>query len=157
MSKKGVSYILNMIIALSFVIAALFWLFSTIPATQDAMGGYSLEWAVVQAAATTCIIFIIKGIWIEEEASYKRIYFVVGAIFGIVAVIAGVFEGSLPEKAVAPAITVLVVVAIAASIAFTTFARNWDRGDNQDPTYQNYNERKANKINKASKTDEYWK
>ncbi|MDR1138514.1 MAG: hypothetical protein LBK70_01415 [Clostridiales bacterium] len=140
--KKTSSYILNTIIALSFVVAAIFWMLSELPDTRGTFGAFTFDWAVVVATSVTALILIIKGICLVDEPSYKRVYIIVGCIFAIVTVISLVSALALPQEAVLPTIAVVVACAVVLAIIFATFGRNWDAGDNHKEGYVTYAQRK---------------
>ena len=150
--KKAVFKVLNLIVASSFVFAAVLWMLSLLPATKDTFGGYTFAWAVATGTSVAGIVLFVKGLFLESVGSFKRTYIFAGSVFAVVAVITGIWASYLPNNVILPAIAIVVAVAVQLSIGFTSFSKRWDNGDNNVVGYKNYYQRKS-ETDEVAKTE----
>lgn len=123
---------------------AVLWLFSAI--FPETFGEHSFAWLISIFAGGMAIIFVCKGALDKELTSLRKFYVFVGAVFAVAAVCALI--GTFLSAVIAlPVVAIVLSVAGLASL-FLVQGKKWDAGDNQEPGYKNYYERKAEKEEK---------
>ncbi|MCL1945460.1 MAG: hypothetical protein FWF56_06650 [Firmicutes bacterium] len=145
--KKSLSVFFNLIIGLAFLSAAILWLLGSLPDTEDVFGSFDFSWALVLATGVTAGVMVLYGIFTSNVGSYKRLYFLLGAIFAIVAVVSLISALTLPNGVLVPSIAVIAMTLVVICLVFTSYSKKWDIGDNQDSEYKNYYQRKAEQDN----------
>lgn len=140
------NFIFKLASAILLVLVAVLWLLSAL--MPEKFGGNNLSWLITVFAGGMAVIFIAMGIFQKELTSIRKFYVFLGALFGVAAVCAliGTF---LSETVVLP---VVAIVLAAAGLISTLFVqgKKWDAGDNEEPDYKNYYERKAEKEEKEA-------
>ncbi len=130
------------------IVAAVLWLFSAILPEQ--MGGFNFGWAVFVFCIGAGIAFLVRGFVIEKEITLRKLSVYFGAALIIVALAVMVGELALSGNIIFPIIAV--VLAVAFLLGFIALGgKKWDAGDNQQPGYKTYRERKAEE--EAAKAD----
>lgn len=132
--------IFKVLVCVLFLTVSILWLLSAV--MPDAFGGLNLAWLIAIFAFGMGILFIGKGVLTKDLISIRKFYVFLGVIFvvaGVCALIGTVI------KSVAIALPVVALVLSAGLLISTLFVRGkkWDAGDNQEPGYKTYRERKA--------------
>lgn len=134
------SFLVKLLIALSWLAAAVLWLLSVV--IPDKFGFFNLNWAVVIIAGTGGIGLLLSGIFSKKSAVLKRINIFIGTGLILIAVISAVFALTLPESYIWPIIAI--VLALGAVITVIAVGgKKWDEGDNNKVGYKDYRTRKA--------------
>ena len=153
MSKK---FVFRFVLGLVAVVVAVMWLLSVIPGTKDAMGWFTLGWAIAIITGVFGLAFIFRGLFGKNFGPLKRLIIYFGAGFIFVAVFAMIGELAIDavdkQNLVIPIIAVVVTVALLLGFV-AVGGKKWDQGDNQNVGYKNYYQRKAEEE-KAKKNDE---
>ena len=134
--------IFKVLVCVLFLTVSILWLLSAV--MPDTFGGLNLAWLIAIFAFGMGILFIGKGVLTKDLISIRKFYVFLGVIFvvaGVCALIGTVI------KSVAIALPVVALVLSAGLLISTLFVqgKKWDAGDNQEPGYKNYWERKAEK------------
>lgn len=122
-----------------FLVVAVLWLLSAL--LPEAFGEHSLSWLIALFAGGMAVIFIVRGILEKNLTSIRKFYVFLGALFAVAGVCAliGMF---IPANVVLPVIAVaLSAVGLVSTLGVR--GKKWDAGDNQEPGYKNYYQRKA--------------
>ncbi len=153
MSKK---FAFRFTLGLVAVVVAVMWLLSVIPATKEAMGWFTLGWAITIIAGVFGLAFIFRGLFGKNFGPIKKLNIYFGAGFILVAVFAMIGELAIEaedaKSLVIPIIAVVVTVALLLGF-IAVGGKKWDQGDNQNAGYKTYAQRKAEEE-KAKKDDE---
>ena len=90
------------------------WLLSVIPGTKDAMGWFTLGWAITIIAGVFGLAFIFRGLFGKNAGPLKKLNIYFGAGFVLVAVLSMIGELAIEDKQslVIPIIAVVVTVAL---------------------------------------------
>ena len=127
------------LIALAFLVVALFWLFYFILPEQ--FGWFNFSWGVVIVLGTIGVVSILTGIFGKTPSPLKKFYIFIGAGFALIAGLIIINATSTNENIVWPIVAIVVAAAVVISL-FATKGKKWDHGDNQSIGYKNYHERK---------------
>ena len=111
MSKK---FMFRFALGLVAVVVAVMWLLSVIPGTKDAMGWFTLGWAITIIAGVFGLAFIFRGLFGKSAGPLKKLNIYFGAGFVLVAVLSMIGELAIEDKQnlVIPIIAVVVTVAL---------------------------------------------
>lgn len=147
MSKKILP---GLLVALSFVVAAVLFLMSELE--PEKFGWFNLSWAGVIFAGISGIALLF-GALAQNSVVLKKLQLLLSGILLVVAAILVIFALALPKNLVLPILLVVVSVLLVLGILFTG-GKKWDTGDNQKMGYKNYYQRKAEEEKKKDKEDE---
>ena len=151
MSKK---FMFRFALGLVAVVVAVMWLLSVIPSTKDAMGWFTLGWAITIIAGVFGLAFIFRGLFGKSAGPLKKLNIYFGAGFVLVAVLSMIGELAMDsadkQNLVIPIIAVVVTVALLLGFV-AVGGKKWDQGDNQNVGYKNYYQRKAEEEKLAEK------
>lgn len=139
MDKKFLSRILVTTVILA---AAVLWLLSVIPGTQDMFSWFSLAWAAVMLAGALGVKYLLSGIFGGGDVVSKKTCLWVGAAFLVLTLFCLTWAIAMPDEWIAPLIAIILAGALFLGVLFTG-GRKWDAGDNQKAGYKNYHQRKA--------------
>ena len=89
MSKK---FMFRFALGLVAVVVAVMWLLSVIPGTKDAMGWFTLGWAITIIAGVFGLAFIFRGLFGKNAGPLKKLNIYFGAGFVLVAVLSMIGE-----------------------------------------------------------------
>ncbi len=143
--------IFRVLVGVLFLTVSILWLLSAV--LPETFGGLSLAWLIAIFAFGMGLLYIGKGILSKNIISIRKFYVFFGVLFvaaGVCALIGSVI------KSVAVALPIVAIVLSAGLLISTLFVqgKKWDAGDNQEPGYKNYWERKAEKERlEAEKTN----
>lgn len=142
------SFLVKILIALSWLVAAVLWLLSVV--IPDKFAFFNLNWAIVIIAGTGGIGFILQGVFTRKSVVLKRVDIILGTALILIAVVSAVFALTLPESYIWPIIAIVVTFgAVIAVIAVG--GKKWDEGDNNKVGYKDYRTRKAEEENRNDK------
>ncbi|MGN0807632.1 MAG: hypothetical protein ACI4MN_04195 [Candidatus Coproplasma sp.] len=132
--------IFKVLVCVLFVAVSVLWLLSAV--LPDAFGGLNLAWLIAIFAFGMGLIFIGRGILDKDLISIRKFYILLGVLF-LVASVCALIGTFIPSAEIA--LPIVAVVISAGLLISTLFVRGkkWDAGDNQEPGYKNYWERKA--------------
>lgn len=147
MSKKIIP---KLLVALSFVIAAVLFLMSELE--PDQFGWFNLSWAGVIFAGGSGIALLFGALG-QKTTSLKKLQLLLSGILLVVAAVLVISALALPKNLVLPILLVVVSVFLVLGILFTG-GKKWDTGDNQKIGYKNYYQRKAEEERHKDKEDE---
>lgn len=147
MSKKIIP---KLLVALSFVVAAVLFLMSELDPEQ--FGWFNLSWAGVIFAGVSGLALLFGALG-QSAMPLKKLQLLLSGILLIVAVILVISALALPKNLVLPILLVVVSVFLVLGILFTG-GKKWDTGDNQKIGYKNYYQRKAEEEKRKNKEDE---
>ena len=136
MSKK---FFLRLLSALSFLIAAVFYLLSEL--MPDQFGGYNLSWAVAIIAGINGAVCLLGGFF-GGNTVLKKFKVFAGTALLVICALCVVFALALPENLILPIIAVVLCVGMVLGV-LATGGKKWDEGDNQKVGYKTYRDRKA--------------
>lgn len=130
----------KVLIGILFLAVSILWLLSAV--LPETFGDLSLAWLIAIFAFGMGVLFIGKGILTKNIISIRKFYVFLGVLFvvaGVCALIGTVI------KSVAIILPVIALVLSAGLLISTLFVqgKKWDAGDNQNPEYKTYRERKA--------------
>lgn len=152
MSKK---FMFRFTLGLVAVVVAVMWLLSVIPGTKEAMGWFTLGWAITIIAGVFGLAFIFRGLFGKNFGPLKKLNIYFGAGFILVAVFSMIGELAIEDKQSLVIPIIAVVVTVALLLGFVAVGgKKWDQGDNQNVGYKNYYQRKAEEEKAAKKNDE---
>ena len=137
MSKKMFTRVL---IALSFLVAAVFFLLSEL--MPETFGGFNLAWAGVIFAGISGLALLFSAIGTKNSTQLKKMQIFLSAGLLVVALVCLIFALALPEDWILPLIFILLGVMLVLSVLITG-GKKWDEGDNHKVGYKNYYQRKA--------------
>lgn len=134
--------IFKVLVGILFLAVSVLWLLSAV--LPDTFGGLNLAWLIAIFAFGMGVLFVGRGILAKNLISIRKFYVLLGVLFLVAGVCAliGTFITS-----VAVALPVVAIVLSLGLLISTLFVRGkkWDAGDNQEPGYKNYWQRKAEK------------
>lgn len=137
------------------VVVAVMWLLSVIPGTKEAMGWFTLGWAITIIAGVFGLAFIFRGLFGKNFGPLKKLNIYFGAGFILVAVFSMIGELAIEDKQSLVIPIIAVVVTVALLLGFVAVGgKKWDQGDNQNVGYKNYYQRKAEEEKAAKKNNE---
>lgn len=137
MSKN---FIYRIIIGLSWLVAAVFWLLSlTVPET---FGFFNLNWAVVIIAGVAGIAYLVRGLITKKSVILKKADIIVATVLILIAALSVAFALTLPESYIWPVIAIVLTLGGVISV-IAVGGKKWDEGDNQKVGYKDYRARKA--------------
>lgn len=149
MSKK---FMFRFTLGLVAVVVAVMWLLSVIPGTKEAMGWFTLGWAITIIAGVFGLAFIFRGLFGKNFGPLKKLNIYFGAGFILVAVFSMIGELAIEDKQSLVIPIIAVVVTVALLLGFVAVGgKKWDQGDNQNVGYKNYYQRKAEEEKLAEK------
>ena len=152
MSKK---FMFRFTLGLVAVVVAVMWLLSVIPGTKEAMGWFTLGWAITIIAGVFGLAFIFRGLFGKNFGPLKKLNIYFGAGFILVAVFSMIGELAIEDKQSLVIPIIAVVVTVALLLGFVAVGgKKWDQGDNQNVGYKNYYQRKAEEEKAAKKNNE---
>ena len=137
MSKK---ILVRLLVALSFLVAAVFFFLSVLevePFTE-----FSASWAGVIFAGVSGIALLFNAIGTKNSVTLKKLNVALSAVLLAVALVCLVSALALPQNWILPLILILVGVMLVLGILITG-GKKWDEGDNHKAGYKNYYQRKA--------------
>ena len=148
------SFLFKFLLGLSLLAAAVFWLLSVLPATEEAMnvnipGGVG-SWVGLIISGGWAVAFILLGIFSRDKTNIlKKFYVYIGIALAFVAVVMliNIFAWDVPML---PVIVVAVVLALLVGM-MVVGGKKWDQGDNQNVGYKNYRQRKAEEEKKEKR------
>ncbi|MGN0805444.1 MAG: hypothetical protein ACI4MC_00275 [Candidatus Coproplasma sp.] len=132
--------IFKVLVGVLFIAVSILWLLSAV--LPDTFGGLNLAWLIAIFAFGMGVLFIGRGILTKNLISIRKFYVFLGVLFlvaGVCALIGTVIQS------VAVLLPVIALVLSAGLLISTLFVqgKKWDAGDNQEPGYKTYRERKA--------------
>lgn len=134
--------IFKVLVGVLFLAVSVLWLLSAV--LPDTFGGLNFAWLIAIFAFGMGVLFIGRGILIKELVSVKKFYVFLGVLF-LVAGVCALIGTFIPSVAIAlPVVAIVLSSGLLISTLFVQ-GKKWDAGDNQDPGYKNYWERKAEK------------
>lgn len=142
MSKK---IFLKLLVALSFLAAAVFFFLSVLevePFTE-----FSAAWAGVIFAGVSGLALLFSAIATKNSTQLKKTKIILSTALLAVALVCVISALALPDNWILPLILILVGVMLVVSI-LVTGGKKWDEGDNHKAGYKNYYQRKAEEENK---------
>ena len=137
MSKKMFTRVL---IALSFLVAAVFFLLSEL--MPETFGGFNLAWAGVIFAGISGLALLFSTIGTKNSTALKKMQILLSAVLLVVAAVCLVSALAIPENLVLPIILVILAAMLVIGLLITG-GKKWDEGDNHKAGYKNYYQRKA--------------
>lgn len=148
MSKKLLP---RLIVALSFLTAAVFYLLSEL--IPEKFGGFNLAWAGVIFAGASGLALLISSLLTKNSVTLKKGKIFLSGGLLIVAALCLVSALALPNNLVLPIILVIAAAVLVVSVLFTG-GKKWDEGDNQKAGYKNYYQRKEEEEKQKDRDDE---
>ncbi|MGN1104965.1 MAG: hypothetical protein ACI4QI_08860 [Candidatus Coproplasma sp.] len=134
--------VFKVLVGVLFLAVSVLWLLSAV--LPDTFGGLSFAWLIAIFAFGMGVLFIARGILIKELTSVKKFYVVLGVLF-LVAGVCALIGTFIPSVQIAlPVVAIVLSLGLLISTLFVQ-GKKWDAGDNQEPGYKNYWERKAEK------------
>ncbi len=137
MSKKMFTRVL---IALSFLVAAVFFLLSEL--MPETFGGFNLAWAGVIFAGISGLALLFSAIGTKNSTALKKMQILLSAVLLVVAAVCLISALAIPENLVLPIILVILAAMLVIGLLITG-GKKWDEGDNHKAGYKNYYQRKA--------------
>ncbi len=147
MSKK---FIVRLLSALSFLIAAVFYLLSEL--VPETFGGYNLSWAVAIVAGVNGLACLLDGIF-GGNTVLKKLKVFAGTVLLVICAVCVAFALALPENLILPIVAVVLCAGIVLGV-LVTGGKKWDEGDNQKVGYKTYRERKAEEEKKKREEED---
>ena len=147
MSKQ---FFIRLLVALSFVAAAVFYLLSVL--LPETFGGFNLAWAGLIFSGVSGLALLFSAIGTKNSVALKKLKLFLSAGLLVVAALCLIFALALPDNLVLPIILVVLAVMLVLSLLITG-GKKWDEGDNHKVGYKNYYQRKAEEE-KNKKDDE---
>ena len=148
MSKN---FLIKLLVALSFVVAAVLWLLSIV--LPDTFGFFNLSWAVVLFSGVGGLALLFNAIGTKNSVTLKKMNILLSVILLIIAAVSLVFALALPKNLIWPIIAVVAAVALVLGL-FITGGKKWDEGDNHKVGYKNYYERKKEEAKQKEEQNE---
>lgn len=149
MSKK---LFVRLLVALSFLVAAVFFLLSVLEV--EPFTDFSASWAGVIFAGISGIALLFSAIGTKNSVQLKKLQIALSAALLAVAALCLIFALALPENLILPIILVVLAVMLVLGVLITG-GKKWDEGDNHKAGYKNYYQRKAEEEkNKQNQGDD---
>ncbi|MCL2255586.1 MAG: hypothetical protein FWC11_01860 [Firmicutes bacterium] len=134
----------NITLALSFVLAAVFWLLSAIEGTADSFSWFGFPHAVALISGVWGAVIMLGVFVLKIPVPLKKLRALIAiGMFVIMAVSLANIWG-WENRIIWPIIAVVLTVGLL-FIVIAVKGRRWDSGDNQKAGYKNYHQRKAEK------------
>lgn len=148
MSKK---LFVRLLVALSFLIAAVLFLLSVLDV--EPFTDFSASWAGVIFAGISGLALLFSAIGTKNSVQLKKLQITLSAALLAVAALCLIFALALPENLILPIILVVLAAMLVLGVLITG-GKKWDEGDNHKAGYKNYYQRKAEEEkNKQDDTD----
>lgn len=148
MSKK---LFVRLLVALSFLIAAVLFLLSVLDV--EPFTDFSASWAGVIFAGISGLALLFSAIGTKNSVQLKKLQIALSAALLAVAALCLIFALALPENLILPIILVVLAAMLVLGVLITG-GKKWDEGDNHKAGYKNYYQRKAEEEkNKQDNTD----
>ncbi len=148
MSKK---LFVRLLVALSFLIAAVLFLLSVLDV--EPFTDFSASWAGVIFAGISGLALLFSAIGTKNSVQLKKLQIALSAALLAVAALCLIFALALPENLILPIILVVLAAMLVLGVLITG-GKKWDEGDNHKAGYKNYYQRKAEEEkNKQDDTD----
>ncbi|MGN0812394.1 MAG: hypothetical protein ACI4MQ_02665 [Candidatus Coproplasma sp.] len=134
--------IFKVLVGVLFLAVSILWLLSAV--LPDTFGGLNLAWLIAIFAFGMGVLFIGRGILDKSLISIKKFYVLLGVLF-LVAGVCALIGTFIPSVEIAlPVVAIVISLGLLISTLFVK-GKKWDAGDNEEPGYKNYWERKAEK------------
>lgn len=133
------NFLIKLLVALSFVAAAVLWLLSVL--VPDTFGFFNLSWAVALFSGVGGLALLLNGFTTKNSVTLKKMNILLGAVLIVIAGVSIAFALALPKNLVWPIIAVVLAVVLVIGL-FATGGKKWDEGDNHKVGYKSYHERK---------------
>lgn len=143
--------IFKVLVGVLFLTVSVLWLLSAV--LPDTFSGLNLAWLIAIFAFGMGVLFIGRGILTKDLTSIRKFYVFLGVLF-LVAGVCALIGTFIPSVEIAlPVVAIVLSLGLLISTLFVR-GKKWDAGDNQEPGYKNYWERKAEKEKlEAEKAD----
>lgn len=134
--------IFKVLVGFLFLVVSILWLLSAV--LPETFGGLNLAWLIAIFAFGMGALFIGRGILSKNLISVRKFYVFLGVLF-LVSGVCALIGTFIPSVEIAlPVVALVLSLGILISTLFVQ-GKKWDAGDNQEPGYKNYWERKAEK------------